>query len=100
MQFLRGKQKEDFETVAQTNFEIRQAVNTLYELSADEQVREEYAMRQKAWRDRISQNEAFYLEGKRENAMEGARNFKKLGILTNSQIATAMGLSEEEVAKL
>ena len=38
--------------VAVKNPEIRKAVNTLYELSADEKVRAEYEMRQKAWRDR------------------------------------------------
>jgi hypothetical protein len=39
---------------AAKNPEIRNAVNTLYELSADEKVRAEYEMRQKAWRDRVS----------------------------------------------
>jgi len=40
--------------VAEKNTEIRKAVDTLYELSADEKVRTEYEMRQKAWRDRAS----------------------------------------------
>jgi len=54
LQFLRSKQKEEFEMVAEKNTEIRRAVDTLYELSADEKVRAEYEMRQKAWRDRES----------------------------------------------
>ena len=41
--------------VAERNPEIRRAVNTLYDLSADAQVRAEYEARQKAWRDRESQ---------------------------------------------
>jgi predicted transposase/invertase (TIGR01784 family) len=63
MQFLRAKRKEDFEMIAAKNPEIRKAVNTLYELSADEKVRAEYETRQKAWRDRMSQNEGYYREG-------------------------------------
>ena len=40
--------------VAEKNLEIRKAVNTLYDLSADEKVRAEYEQRVKAWRDRQS----------------------------------------------
>jgi len=66
MQFLRAKRKEEFEMVAIKNPEIRKAVNTLYELSADEKIRTEYDMRQKAWRDRISQIDGAYEEGERK----------------------------------
>ena len=41
--------------VAVQNPEIRKAVDTLYELSADGKVRAEYEMRQKARRDRLWQ---------------------------------------------
>ena len=37
--------------------------DTLYELSSDEQVRLDYERRQKAWRDRHSQNEGYYFDG-------------------------------------
>ena len=39
-------------------------------------------------------------KGERKKAIEGAINFKKLGVLTNSQIAEALGLSEQEVENL
>ena len=65
LQFLRSRRKEEFEMVAERNPEIRKAVETLYELSADEEVRAEYEMRQKAWRDRISE-----IDGAREDGME------------------------------
>jgi len=65
MQFLRAKRKEEFEMVAVQNPEIRKAVNTLYELSADEKVRAEYEMRQKAWRDRLWQ-----INNARQDGME------------------------------
>ena len=51
MQFLRAKRKEEFEMVAAENPEIRKAVNTLYEISADEKARAEYEYRLKARRD-------------------------------------------------
>jgi len=57
---------EEFEMVAVQNPEIRKAVNTLYELSADEKVRAEYEMRQKAWRDRMSAIDGAYEEGEQK----------------------------------
>ena len=48
-------------------------MNTLYELSADEKVQAEYEMRLKAWRDRLSQNEGYYQEGKEEGRKEGRK---------------------------
>jgi predicted transposase/invertase (TIGR01784 family) len=68
MQFLRAKRKEEIEMVAVQNPEIRKAADTLYELSADERVRVEYEMRQKAYRDRMWQ-----IDNAIENARESAR---------------------------
>ena len=100
LQFLRAKQKEEFEMIAERNPEIRKAVDTLYELSADEKVRAEYEMRLKAWRDRLSQNEGYYQEGlvkgKQESRLEVARRMKAMGLSTE-QITTATGLSLDEI---
>jgi len=67
LQFLRSRQREEFDMVAEKNPEIRKAVDTLYELSADEKIRAEYEMRQKAWRDRISALEDAKQEGIEKN---------------------------------
>jgi predicted transposase/invertase (TIGR01784 family) len=99
MQFLRAKKKEEFEMIAAQNPEIRKAVDTLYELSADEKVRAEFEMRQKAWRDRMSQNEGYYQEGLQKKQQEIARNLKNMGIPI-SQIAQGTGLTEEEINEL
>ncbi|WP_461255377.1 Rpn family recombination-promoting nuclease/putative transposase [Treponema sp. R80B11-R83G3] len=80
MQFLRAKQKEEFEMVAVKNPEIRKAVDTLYQLSSDEQVQAEHERRLKAWRDRASQLEGSYLDGKRDGKKEGIQEGKKEGI--------------------
>ena len=70
MQFLRARRKEEFEMVAVQNPEIRKAVNTLYDLSADEEVRAQYEMRLKAWRDRMSAIEGAKEDGKEEGKLE------------------------------
>jgi predicted transposase/invertase (TIGR01784 family) len=106
--FLRAKQKEEFEMVAEQNPEIRKAVDTLYEISADEKVRAEYEMRQKAWRDRMSQFDGYYQDGLQEGLQEGrqeglrkgqqeiARNLKAMG-LSGDQIKKATGLTEDQL---
>ena len=71
LQFLKSRRREEFEMVAERNPEIRKAVDTLYDLSADEEVRAEYERRQKAWRDRQSQNEGYYQEGMLKGRAEG-----------------------------
>jgi predicted transposase/invertase (TIGR01784 family) len=100
MQFLRAKRKEEFEMAAMQNPEIRKAVDTLYEISADEKVRSEYEMRQKAWRDRMSQNEGYYQEGLQKGRQEGlqeiAQNLKAMGFSAD-QIRKATGLTEEQL---
>jgi len=55
LQFLLARTKEEFEMIAEVNPEIRKATDALYTLSADPAVRAEYDMREKAWRDRVSQ---------------------------------------------
>jgi len=78
MQFLRAKRKEEFEMISVQNPEIRKAVNTLYELSSDDKVRAEYEMRQKAWRDRMSEINGAYEEGERKGEQKGKREIINL----------------------
>jgi predicted transposase/invertase (TIGR01784 family) len=95
LQFLRAKQKGEFDMIATTNPEIREAVDVLYEISADEKVRAEYNARQKAWMDRQSQFDGYFKKGK----IETARNLKSLGVSTDI-IIKSTGLSFEEIAEL
>jgi len=99
LQFLRAKQKGEFEMIATANPEIREAVDILYEISADEKVRAEYNARQKAWMDRQSQFDGYFKKGRVEEKLEIARNLKALGISAEI-IAKSTGLSPEEIAKL
>jgi len=119
LQFLRAKRKEEFEMVAVKNPEIRKAVDTLYQLSSDEQIQAEHERRLKAWRDRASQIEGSFLdgkqEGKREGKREGIQEGKKEGKrdtaieiarkmktdnVSMNQIIKYTGLTEEQIKSL
>jgi predicted transposase/invertase (TIGR01784 family) len=111
MQFLRGKRKEDFEMIAERNPEVRGAVETLYRISEDPEVRAQMEYREKARRDQASLLYAAIREAETRGEMRGemrgearsrveiARNMKKRG-QPAEQIAEDTGLSAEEIAKL
>ena len=103
LQFLRAKQKGEFEMIAAANPEVREAVDILYEISADEKVRAEYDARQKAWMDRQSQFDGYYKQGKAEGKAEGmaqvARKMKAAGRPLN-EIVEFTGLPVETVKKM
>jgi len=71
LQFLKSRKKEDFEMVAETNLEIRKAVDTLFHLSADEVIRTAYYDRLQADLDRNSQLGEARDEGRNEGRNEG-----------------------------
>ncbi|MDR2095873.1 MAG: hypothetical protein LBP76_10215, partial [Treponema sp.] len=83
---------------------IRQAVDTLYELSANEEVRAQYEQRQKAWRDRISMLEGSYLDGERkgklEGRIEGRLEGKIEGKLDAAKKALQEGLSIDLIGRI
>ena len=79
--------------VAERNPEIRKAVNTLYELSA------EYEQRQKAWRDRKAVYEYMLDEALLKTHTEITRRMKSRGY-SLAEIAEVTGLSVEVVSSL
>jgi predicted transposase/invertase (TIGR01784 family) len=103
MKFLKGKEKEDFEMIAERNSEVRGAVNTLYRISEDPEVRARMEYREKARRDHATLLYAAVQEGEArgitQSRAEIARNMKKRGLPVD-QIAEYTGLSAEEIAKL
>jgi predicted transposase/invertase (TIGR01784 family) len=50
-QFIKAEDEEGLSMLARQNEAVEQAVEELYRLSADEEVRYRYEMREKAWRD-------------------------------------------------
>jgi predicted transposase/invertase (TIGR01784 family) len=106
MQFLRGKRKEDFEMAAKRNPDVRGAVDALYRISEDPEVRAQMD-REKARHDHATLLYAAVQEGEARGEVRGkarsraeiARNLKKRGRPVD-QIAEDTGLSAEEIAKL
>ena len=78
--------------VAVRNPEIRKAVDTLYELSSDEQVRLDYERRLKALRDRNSQIEGYYQDGIAVGEQRGEQKTQNYVLQLISQ-----GLSTDEI---
>jgi len=95
LKFLRAKQKGEFDMIATVNPEVREAVDILYEISADEKVRAEYNARQKAWMDRQSQFDGYYKKGRAE---EHAENHAKL--VSSARNALAKGISPDVVQEI
>lgn len=79
MQFLRAKQREEFEMVAEKNPQIRKAVDTLYELSADEQTRAQYELHMRAVRDRAWLEDEGWKKGLQEGLQQGLQEGWKKG---------------------
>jgi predicted transposase/invertase (TIGR01784 family) len=95
MKFLKGKEKGDFEMIAERNREVRAAVNTLYRISEDPAVRAQIEYREKARRDHATMMHAAVTEA----VAEIARNMKNRGRPID-QITEDTGLSAAEIAKL
>jgi predicted transposase/invertase (TIGR01784 family) len=79
MQFLRGKRKEEFEMVAERNREVRGAVDMLYRLSEDPEVRARMEYREKARKDHATLLHAAIQEGKALGEALGEARGKALG---------------------
>jgi predicted transposase/invertase (TIGR01784 family) len=54
MRFLKAREREEFEMIAETNTEMRDAVDELYTISSNAEIRAQYELRQKAYRDRAA----------------------------------------------
>lgn len=73
MEFFSGKTQEDFEEMAKQNEYVAEAVNTLFELSADEKKRMEYEAREKAIRDYNTQMKSAEQRGMEHGIEEGIK---------------------------
>lgn len=67
--------------IAERNPYVRDAVNTLYRLSEDPEVRAQMEYREKARRDHATLLYAAFREGEARSRVEIARNMKSLGLL-------------------
>jgi predicted transposase/invertase (TIGR01784 family) len=91
---------------------IREALNRVRELSADEEARRLAFVRERALRDEVSllkeaREEGFHAgeqigmqKGRLDAAQDTARNLIQLGVLSDGQIAQATGLTVDQVEAL
>jgi predicted transposase/invertase (TIGR01784 family) len=99
LRFLCSKEREDFEMIAGKNPEVRGAVNTLYRLSEDPELRARMEYREKARKDQATLMHTSFQQGVAQERVEIARNMKNRGRPLD-QIVEDTGLSAEEIAKL
>ena len=79
---------------------VKQAMNRIRVLSADEEARRLAFVRERALRDEVSLLNEAKREGREEGREEVARNLIEMNLLTDEQIAVASGLTEVEVRAL
>ena len=97
MEFFSGKTQEDFEEMAKQNEYVAEAVNTLFELSADEKKRLEYEAREKAIRDYNTQMKSAEQRGMEQGMEEGIKEGIKLTLRVLK--LKAEGKSIEQISK-
>jgi predicted transposase/invertase (TIGR01784 family) len=105
--FIKAKEEKELRMVKELNAEVGLAVNELYRVSADDKIRYQYEMREKAWRDEYARlsysREEGIVEGMEKGRAEGffesARRMKAHGV-TAENIALFTGLSLEQIAGL
>ena len=101
MEFFSGKTQEEFKTMAKQNEYIEEAVNTLFELSADEKKRLEYEAREKAIRDYNTQMKSAEQRGRTEERELAVKVIElKFEGMSAEQIARKLDLPLEYVYKL
>ena len=79
---------------------VKQAMNRIRVLSADEEARRLAFVRERALRDEVSLLNEAKREGREEGREEVARNLIAMNLLADEQIAAASGLTEVEVKAL
>jgi len=95
------KHWQDEITMATVTHEpVKQALNRVRTLSADEEARRLAFVRERALHDEVSFLNEAKREGRDEGRKDAARNLIAMNLLTDEQIAAASGLSETAVQAL
>jgi predicted transposase/invertase (TIGR01784 family) len=105
--FIKAREEKELEMVKERNADIGRAVDELYRVSGNDEVRQLYELREKAWMDEQARLDYSFKEGIQQglqkgiqqNRFETAGALKKMG-LSDEQIALATGLPPEQIAGL
>ena len=98
MRLIKANQEEEIEMLATKVPEIEEAYKVMKRLSQDEEVRLLYESREKAIRDEQARLYGAREEGKRDEAIEVARNLFKMGFSVEqvTQVTTKLTVREAE----
>lgn len=99
MRFLGGKNRKEFEDMAEKDEYIKEAYEDLKKLSLDEQKRLEYEVRQKAIRDHNSQMKSAERRGIEIGEKRGEKRGKQLALKELVHKKIEAGKSLEEIAE-
>ena len=106
MRFFNGKNRKEFEDMAQRDEYLDEAYEALKRLSADDEKRLEYEAREKALRDHISMLEGMKEEGMEEGIEKGRKEGIQMAVravalhiqgISEGEIACQCNISEEDV---
>ena len=106
MRFFNGKNRKEFEDMAQRDEYLDEAYEALKRLSADDEKRLEYEAREKALRDHISMSEGMKEEGMEEGIEKGRKEGIQMAVravalhiqgISEGEIACQCNISEEDV---
>jgi predicted transposase/invertase (TIGR01784 family) len=95
--FLRSRQKEEFEMAAEKNPLIREAVDTLYRLSADPELRAQYEARQKAWMDWKAEMDGSFADGMEKGRADGMEKGRAEGMEKGRAEGMAEGIQQGRI---
>lgn len=106
MRFFNGKNRKEFEDMAQRDEYLDEAYEALKRLSADDEKRLEYEAREKALRDHVSMLEGMKEEGMEEGIEKGRKEGIQMAVravalhiqgMSEGEIACQCNISEEDV---
>jgi predicted transposase/invertase (TIGR01784 family) len=121
--FIKAREEKELKMVKERNADIGRAVDELYRVSGNDEVRQLYELRERAWMDEQARLDYSLKEGLRQGMQQGMRQgllqgrqegrqegkleglfetagaLKKMG-LSDEQIALATGLPPEQIAGL
>jgi predicted transposase/invertase (TIGR01784 family) len=92
--FIKAKEEKELRMVKERNAEVGLAVDELYRVSADEKIRYQYEMREKAWRDEYARISYGRQEGREEGRRDGIAEGLEKGIAEGLEKGLEKGRAE------
>ena len=100
LKFFNAASEEDFEMLQNTvTPAVKKAVNVIYNMSADDRIREQARLREKALHDEASALKGARNEGRMEGLLKGMWSLVNSGIISSAVAAQQCSMTEEAFLK-